>query len=66
MCCVGCLAEDDGGLAGVELSVGYGAVCEEGGARVGASCDNVLDLIDLRNLLLYPRVLSAEKSVLMA
>ena len=52
VCCVGCLTEDDGGVAGVESGVVYGALCGEGGARVGASCDSVLVLIDLRNLLL--------------
>ena len=53
LCCVGCRIEDDGGVAGVESGVVYRVMCEGGGGeRVGASCDSVLVLIDLRNLLL--------------
>ena len=52
LCCVGCRIEDDGGVAGVESGVVYRVMCEGGGERVGASCDSVLVLIDLRNLLL--------------
>ena len=63
VCCVGCGMED-----GVEVESGvvFGVMCGEGGERVRASCANVCVLIVLRNLLLYPRVLSAVKSVLMA
>ena len=35
VCCMGCLIEDDGGVAGVESGVVYGA---EGGERVVILC----------------------------
>ena len=50
--CMGCMVEDSGGVGGVESGVVLGAVCGEGGVRVGASCDNVSVLIFLRNLFL--------------